>query len=50
VDQKVIDFWDDCPKPGVEHPVGVGGERETVAGIVVATDGVLVDVGGLDDG
>lgn len=38
------------PQPGVEHPVGVGGEGEAVAGIVVAAFGVLVDVGGLDDG
>lgn len=37
------------PQSGVEHPVGVGGEGETVAGIVVAAFGVLMDVGGLDD-
>lgn len=34
---------------GVERPVGAGGEGEAVAGIVVAADGVLLDVRGLDD-
>jgi hypothetical protein len=50
VDQEVVALGDGGPQPGVEHPVGVGGEGEAVAGIVVAAHGVLVDVGGLDDG
>lgn len=49
MDQEVVAFWNDGPQSGVEHPVGVGREGEAVAGIVVAADGVLMDVGGLDD-
>jgi hypothetical protein len=44
VDEEVITFGNDRPQPGVEHPMGVRGEGEAVAGIVVAADGVLVDV------
>ena len=38
------------PEASIEHPVSVRAESEAVAGIVVAADGVLVDVRGLDDG
>jgi len=42
-DEEVITFWHSGPKRLVEHPVGIRGEGEAVAGIVVAADGVLVD-------
>jgi len=41
-DEDVITFWESGPQPLVEHPVGVGGVGEAIAGIVVAADGVLV--------
>ena len=61
MDEKVIARGNGGPEAGVEHPVGVGGEGDplsphgygatrTVMGIVVAADGVLVDMRGLDDG
>ena len=43
-DQEVIALGDCRPQAGVEHPVGVGGQGEAVAGGVVAGVGVLVDV------
>ena len=49
MDQQVIALGNRRPESRIEHPVGVGGEREAIARIIVAADGVLVDVGGLDD-
>ena len=43
VDQEAIALGDGGPEPLIEHPVGIRGEGEAVAGIVVAGDGVLVD-------
>ncbi len=49
-DEEVVSFWYGGPEALVEHPVGVGGEGEAVSGVVVAAEGVLVDVAGLHDG
>lgn len=50
MDEKIIAFRDDRPQTLVEHPMSVRGEGEAVAGVVVSRDGMLMNVGGLDDG
>jgi len=50
LDKKIIAFRHGTPEASIEHPVSARAESEAVAGIVVAADGVLVDVRGLDDG
>jgi len=49
LDEEVVAFRGGGPKPGIEYPMGIRRESESVAMIVVAAFSVLVDVGGLDD-
>ena len=37
------------PQTCIEHPMCVGSQGETIAGVVVTTLRVLVDMGGMDD-
>jgi hypothetical protein len=46
----VVAFRDGGPEALVEEPMRIGGEGEAVAGIVVATLGMFVDVAGLHEG
>ena len=48
-DEEVVAFRHGGPEALVEHPVGIGGEGEAVAEIVIAALSVLVNVGGLHD-
>ena len=48
-DDKIITIGDGGPQAFIEHPVGVWREGEAIAGIVIATLGMLMDVAGLDD-
>lgn len=49
-DEEVVATWQGGPEALVEHPVGIRGEGEAVSGVVVAAEGVLVDVAGLHEG
>ena len=49
-DEEVVAFGQGGPEALVEHPVGIRGEGEAVSGVVVAAEGVLVDVAGLHEG
>jgi len=49
LDKILIPLGDCRPESLIEHPVGVRGERESVAGVVIPGDRVLVDVSGLHD-
>ena len=49
-DEEVVAFGHGSPEALVEHPMGIWGEGEAVFGVVVAAEGVLVDVAGLHEG
>ena len=48
MDEELVALGDSGPEAGVEHPVGVWGEGEAVARVVVAAFCMLMDMGGLD--